>query len=93
MLCAFHNVALASGEAWALRDGHGDLLMGADLGLEVLGFSFRQSVNHQVLELKLGQHGVETETVMMRRSPRIAKQICDTVAGQTHPDAFDSSER
>jgi len=92
MVCDFHNVALTSGEPYALRDGHKDLLMGADLGLEVIGFSYKETFKHHLLELKLGQSGVQTASVMMRLSPNMAKRICDSVVGHTHPEAFDSPD-
>jgi hypothetical protein len=88
VVCTFHKAALMAGEAWALEDGFGAVLMGEDLALDLISWSETRTVGNDVITLHLGRDGVESQQVSFRADPSMIRAMCHWVAEGDHPDDF-----
>lgn len=89
-VCMFHHAALMADEPWMLEDGHGDVLMGEDLPLDVIEWSVSKTVGHDVITFALGRDDIERQRVSFRIDPQDLRQICHVAGNGGHPEAFTS---
>lgn len=89
-VCKFHYAALMADEPWMLEGGHGDVLMGDDLPLDVVEWSVTKTAGHDVITFALGRDGIEREKVSFTLDPQDLRQICHVAGNGGHPGAFTS---